>query len=225
MLNKDSSKKISFSKRKSTLVSRMFYLLLFLGISLVISYFVNFTQIQILSKPILEITPENYGPEIKKKISINDIVSIVGTPDLMMQVSQEPLKKNSQSTIYFYTGLKEYGFDFVVRMKKSKLISSQQNFKGRVININDTDFKNRIKNSLNKEINLNEQSNRSFAENLDEKTKNQIVANSSGQFTNSTLLVLDEEYMTLQDLYVQVFLSVLGWASILIAIFNKKIFY
>ncbi len=225
MLNKDSSKKISLNRNKTTLVSRMFYLLLFFGVSLGISYFVNYTQIQILSKPLIEITPENYGPEIKKKISMNDIVSIVGTPDFMMQVSQEPLKKNSQSITYFYTGLKEYGFDFVVRIKKYKLVSSQQNFKGRVLNINDTDFKTRIKNSLNKEINLNEQANRSFAENLDEKTKNQIIANSSGQFTNSTLLILDEEYMTLQDLYVQMFLGVFGWTAILVAIFNKKIFY
>ena len=211
-------------KRKSNFISRLFYLLLICSVSIGIGYLVYAPQLNKLSKPLLEITPENYGPEIKKNIEINDIISILGTPDLMMQVSQEPLKKNSESISYFYAGLKEYGFDFVVRLKKSKLTSIQQTFKGRVININDTNFKNRIKTSLNKEINFNEQSNKIFAESLDEKTKKQIIANSAGQFSNTTLLILDEEYITLNDVYVQMLMSIIGLAVVLISIFYKKIF-
>jgi hypothetical protein len=212
-------------KKNDSFLGKILLTILIIVFSIVVVYASFYSSLQTALKPPVEITLENYGPEIKSKINSNDIISIKGTPDLLVQVSQEPLESSTDQIIYHYAGLKEYGFDFVVRIKRSKLESVSQTFTGRVVGINETDFKNRIRASLNKELSFNEQANRGFGLDLDENTKKQIIANSAGQFSNSALLILDGEVVSIDKVYNQIISNTIALSAILIAIFNKKIFY
>ncbi len=196
-------------------------------VSFVLVYFLNKGALDKSSRPIKEITAENYTEVIKNQVEIDDTVSIKGTPNLLAQVSQESLVTGSTSERkidYYYVGLKEYGFDFVVRIIPGKLKAEEQTFVGRVTGLASTEFGTRIKNSLNKPINFDESVNEQASNELDKESKDLLAQKSEANFTNSTLLVLDEEVVS----YSTAFGTVVFWSAILsvfmITLFRKKVF-
>lgn len=213
-------------KKKFNIFKTIFGVLLILVISVVLVGALNMQYIEQARKPILEITPETYSVEVKRAIQKGDVVQITGTPDLLLQVSQEPVEQNTESNeiIYHYAGLKEYGFDFVVKMKRGKLESKQQVFRGKVIGINDTSFEGRIRNALNREINFDDSMNREISSEIDQSSKDQIKAKSVGNFTSSTLMVLDEDVINLDQIYNNMIWHVTLLSFLLIAIFKRYIF-
>mgnify|MGYP001331291797 FL=1 len=195
-------------------------------LSFVIVYVLNKGTLDKASRPIKEISSENYTEAIKNQIEIDDTVSIKGTPNLLAQVSQESLVTGSTSERkidYYYVGLKEYGFDFVVRIIPGKLTAEEQTFTGRVTGLASTEFGTRIKNSLNKPINFDESVNEQASNELDTESKEQLSQKSEANFANSTLLILDEEVVE----YSTAFGTVVFWTAILsvflITLFRKKI--
>lgn len=196
-------------------------------ISFVAIFFLNKSTLDKASRPVKEIEPANYTEAIKKQIEIDDTVSIKGTPNLLNQVSQESLVTGSTSEReidYYYVGLKEYGFDFVVRIIPGKLKAEEQTFVGRVTGLASTEFGTRIKNSLNKPINFDESVNSQASNELDAESKEQLSQKSEANFTNATLLIMDEEVVE----YSTVFGTIVFWTAILsvflVTLFRRKIF-
>lgn len=196
-------------------------------LSFAVVFFLNKDSLDKSSRPIKELTADNYTDSIKKQIEIDDTVSIKGTPNLLNQVSQESLIDGSSSDRkidYYYVGLKEYGYDFVVRIKPGKLNAEMQTFTGKVIGLSQTEFGLRIKNSLNKPINFDESVNQQASNELDSESKDQLSLKSEANFTNNTLLILDGEVIE----YSNVIGGIVFWSSILslflITLFRKRIF-
>jgi len=202
-------------------------IIIIIAVSFAAIYFLNKSTLDKSSRPIKEVESTNYTEAIKNQIEIDDTVTIQGTPNLLTQVSQESLLQGSTSERkidYYYVGLKEYGYDFVVRIKPGKLNAEMQTFTGRVMGLAQTEFGTRIKNSLNKPINFDESVNSQAANELDPESKTQISQKSEATFTNSTFLILDEEVIE----YSTVFGTVILWTAILglflITLFRKRIF-
>lgn len=202
-------------------------IILVLIISGGVVYFLNRGFIETANKEVKSISPENYSENSKNDVQIGDIIEITGTPNLLQQVSQEPTNDNDEEArrnTFYYVGLKEYGFDFVVRVKVGKVNSEQQTFIGQVTGLSNTEFGTRIKNSLNKPINFDESINREIAGELDEESKKQIEDKSIAKFTDSTLLVLDGEVVDLNGIYANIVFHTLILSVFVITLFRKKIF-
>lgn len=213
-------------KKEFNILRTVFRILVVLVISVGIVGILNIQYIEQAQKPVLEITPDTYSVEVKRLIQKGDVVQILGTPDLMLQVSQEPVNPEAtvDDIIYHYAGLKEYGFDFVVRIKRGKLESSEQVFRGKVIGINETNFEGRIRTALNREINFDDSVNRDISAEIDQSSKDQIRAKSVGSFTSSTLMILDEDELKLDQIYNNMVWHTTLLSLLLLAIFKKNIF-
>jgi hypothetical protein len=207
----------------------LFIILLFSIFSFGLFYWLYLNEINIAKKPIRQVSPENYSSSIKNQIFYGDVIEITGTPDLLHQVSQEGKIINEDGTKkdgiqYYYVGLKEYGHDFVIRISPGKLFSEQQTFKGKVVGLTQTEFGNRIKNSLNKPINFNDSVNKEASKELDIESQEEIASQSKANFTSSTLLVLDNEITNINDIYAKVFFWGVLLDIFLIAVFRKIVF-
>ena len=190
-------------------------------------YLLNKGTLDKAARPIKEVTGTNYTEAIKNQIQIDDTVQITGTPDLLNQVSQESLTPGSSTERrieYYYVSLKEYGFDFVVRISPGKLIAKEQVFTGKAIGLAQSDFGTRIKNSLNKPLNFDESVNALASAELDDISKEQLSKKSEANFTNSTLLIMDEEVTE----FSSIFGSIIFWTGVLtlflIALLKKQVF-
>jgi len=196
-------------------------------LSFALVYLLNKNTLDKSSRPIKEVSANNYTEAIKNQIEVDDTVTITGTPNLLNQISQESFQVNSTSERkidYYYIGLKEYGYDFVVKIKPGKLEAKQQIFTGRVTGLAQTEFGTRIKNSLNKPLNFDESVNSQAASELDIESKTQLSDKSVANFSNTTLLLMDEEVVE----YSTVFGSIVFWTAtlsvFLITLFRKQIF-
>jgi len=199
---------------KINIFRALFWILLLAILSTGVIYFFNQTALTNASNPVKVISSDNYTDVIKNNIDFEDVIEITGTPNLLNQVSQESLAQDNRSDKkidYYYVGLKEYGFDFVVKVKPGKLIAEKQNFKGRVVSLVQGEFGSRIKNSLNKPISFEDSVNSEAANELDAESKTQIADRSVATFTNSTFLLLDGE----NEDSSQVVLNIAFWAIIL----------
>ena len=171
------------------------------------------------------VTSENYNDELKNSLQFGSIVTITGTPNLLKQVSQESKEVTDESAIqYYYVALKEFNEDFIVRIKPGKLNAESQSFTGKLIRLSDTEFGTRIKNSLNNSIDLSEEENVDASNQLDVDSKNLIAENSKGNFSNETLLILDEDIINER----QVMLGIALWTTVLslflITLFRRIVF-
>ena len=212
---------------KSNPIKSIFLILLIIGLSASIIYVLNKSYIDTAQKEIKEITSETYNEAAKAEIQFNDIVKITGTPDLLHQVSQEPTNdkdEEGKKNIYYYVGLEEYGYDFIVKVKKGKVISESQTFTGKVIGLSQSEFGTRIKNSLNKPINFDDSVNKTISKELDDESMKQIADRSTAKFTDSTFLVLDGEVVNLDGIYSNIVIYTTLLSLFLITFFRKKVF-
>lgn len=212
---------------RSNPIKSIAYIILIIAVSAGVVFILNKGYIDNANREIIEVTPENYNENIKKSLNNDDIVKITGTPNLLQQVSQEPTNdkdEEARKNIYYYVGLKEYGFDFVVKIKKGKVVSQSQTFTGKITGLSQTEFGTRIKNSLNKPVNFDETVNREIAAELDEESKAQIADKSTAKFTDSTLLVLDDEVVNLNGIYTNIIIYSSILSIFLITFFRKRVF-
>lgn len=211
------------------LAKPVFLILLIIAISFGGVYFLYRNDLSMANKPVKVVKPDNYTDKLLQEISFDDVVEITGTPDLLRQVSQEGERLNDEgetirSVDYYYVGLKEYGYDFVVKIKPGKLFAKEQTFRGRVTGLSKTEFENRIKNSLNKEINFQDSVNEEAAKEIDAETQGQLSERSKANFTSSTLLVLDNETINEKEIYTKVIFWGILLSVFLTTLFRKTIF-
>lgn len=211
------------------LAKPVFLILLIIIISFGGVYFLYKDDLSLANKAVKVVKPENYTDKLLQEISYDDVVEITGTPDLLKQVSQEGAKLNDEgqsekSVDYYYVGLKEYGYDFVIRIKPGKLFAKQETFRGRVTGLTKTEFDNRIKNSLNKEINFQDSVNEEAAKEIDAETQGQLSERSKANFTSSTLLILDNETINEKEVYIKVIFWGILASVFLITLFRKTVF-
>lgn len=202
------------------------YITLIVAGSFLAVYLLNKGYLDTAQKEVVEINPDKFSEDSKNAIEYGDIVKITGTPNLLQQVSQEPTKTSdlSDKTTYYYVGLKEYGFDFVVKVKKGKVVSESQTFIGKVTGLSNTEFGSRIKNSLNKPINFDDSVNQEISKELDQESKDKISTQSEAKFTDTTLLVLDEEVIDLNGIYTNIIMYSVVLSVFFITLFRKRIF-
>jgi hypothetical protein len=191
-----------------------------------IVYFLNKDYIDIANKEVITIKPETFTESVRNSVEFDDIVEITGTPNLLQQVSQESSRNTEDSVrnTYYYVGLKEYGYSFVVRVKKGKVVTQQQTFKGIVTGLSRTEFGTRIKNSLNKPINFDDSVNRDISRELDDEIKKKISDQSVAEFTDSTFLILDEEVVELNHIYSNILMYSAMSTIFVVTVFRKRIF-
>ena len=211
------------------MIKRAFIFIFIVVISFGVVYFIFQDELDIATRPVKVITADNYTSNVKSQIEYGDTVQITGTPNLLNQVSQEGdiLLEDGDTTQgiqYHYAGLKEYGFDFVVRITPGKLFAEEQTFTGRVDGLTKTEFGNRIKNSLNKPLSFEDGVNEEASRELDEESQQQIADQSEANFTSSTLLILDNDIPDENEVY----LTMLFWGALMstffITLFRKSIF-
>ncbi len=168
-------------------------LIIILAISIGVVVFLNREALAKATAIRRQITPDNFSGT--KDINLGEIVEIKGTPDLLNAVSLE--KKDSGEAVWYYAPLKEYANNFVVQIKKSKLKSEQQTFVGTVISLTKTDYDTRIRNVLNKPVELNDND----RGDLDADTIQLLTDQTTKDFNSKTLLVQDGETIDMNSLY------------------------
>lgn len=207
----------------------IFLIALITTISTGIVYIFYQDDLDAASRPTKVVTSENYTSNIKDEIEYGDTVEITGTPDLLRQVSQEgELELENGEVVdgiqYYYVGLQEYGFDFVVRIAPGKLFAEEQTFTGEVTGLTQTDFGNRIRNSLNLPINFEDSVNEEVSRELDTESQEQLAGESEANFTSSTLLILDNETTNSDEVYTTMAFWVAVLSIFLITLLRKPIF-
>lgn len=203
----------------------LFLSVLIILISAFLVYFFYRDDLSIANRAVKVITPENYNDSVRDSIKNDDIIEITGTPNLLFQISQETESEDGEKQIeYYYAGLKEYGYDFVVKIVPGKLFSKTQTFKGKVTGLSQTEFGSRIKNSLNKEINFEDSVNTDAANEIDEESRDQLSLRSAANFTSATFLVLDEEVPSTNRLYFNIGVWTFVISVFFITLFRKTIF-
>lgn len=212
------------------MIRKIFLVLLVIAISFGGVYVFFKNDLDKASRDVKVVTKDNYTSNVKAQIAYGDTIEITGTPNLLLQVSQEgdvlledgASDKNIQ---YYYVGLQEYGYDFVVRIAPGKLFAKEQSFKGEVTGLTKNEFGNRIKNSLNKPISFEDSVNLEAGKEIDIESQEQISSQSEANFTSSTLLVLDNQIQDKNEIYI----SMLFWSTLmsafLITLFRKNILY
>ena len=211
-------------------IRTIFYILLFTAISAVVVYIFNKGILDAANRPLDTITSENYNDTVKNNIQIGDTVQITGTPNLLYQIEQinnaisTSSSGDDKTPQYYYVGLKEYNFDFVVRIIPGKLFAKPQTFTGKVVGLAQTEFGTRIKNSLNKPISFEESVNKDAAAELDDEAKDQISEKSKANFTNATFLVLDGDIIDTNQTYLNIVFWTIILAIFLITLFRRRVF-
>jgi hypothetical protein len=162
------------------------------------------------------ITPDTFAGT--DQIELGSIVEITGTPDLLNAVSLE--ERNTNKVITYYVPLKEYDTNFVIEVKKANLRSEQQTFIGEVNGINKTYFDKRIKNVLNKPVELSDEDR---AE-LDPDTIELLVKDTTKEFPNKALLINDGKVPMVSQLIASlIFWTVIVW-TVIATLFRRVVF-
>lgn len=164
----------------------------------------------------ITITPENVVAT--KDINFGDVVEITGTPDLLNAVSMED--KDDAEIFTYYVPFKEYGTNYVVQMRKTKLRSEQQTFAGIATGLVSTAHENRIRNRLNRPVELTDQD----RVDLDPDTIEILTNQTTNEFTSKTILIQDEKLPSADQVYASIAfwgtLAFLGVATV----FRRTIF-
>lgn len=169
----------------SNLIRTAFVFGAFALASAVVVTAVNWGEISRVTGPVRQITPENFTGV--KDITPGQIVQVTGTPDVLNAVSMEG--RNDNLAVYYFAPLKEYGTNFIVRVKKTKLNSNSQTFTGQIIGLTQTEYDARIRTALNKPVTLTD----TERAELDTQTINDLTEQTTNNFTGATLLILEGE--------------------------------
>lgn len=171
-------------------------LLIVLAASVGVSYAWHKSELDSALHTKVAITPDNVVAV--NDISEGDVVEIKGTPDLLNAVSMED--RDSGEVLTYYVPLKEYGTNFVVQIDKAKLRTEEQTFTGIAIGITHTNLENRIRNRLNKPIELND----SDRADLDADTIQALTNQTTNEFTAKTLMIQDGQIPDASGIYATI---------------------
>src|SRR6185369_13144554 len=116
-----------------TIIRTLGYILFVFFISAIISYIASSAALDLISREIKTITPENVG-ELKDTLRNNDIIKVSGTVNFLYLV------KDEDTANYYFAGLKEFGEDFIVKIRADKLVLDKQDFVGKVVQLSNDSF-------------------------------------------------------------------------------------
>ncbi len=206
------------------IIKTLAYIFVFTTISFTVVYLLNKSSLDLAQSEVKVVTADNYA-SVKDSIAENSVIQITGTPDLLKQVSEEAKDSISTEGIqFYYTALKEYGDNIVVKVKPGKLNPLSQTFTGQAVNLSRYTQGEKIISGLNAQINLDSSLNADAAKEIQDASKSIVEEDSKGNFGDSTLLILDEDVPNLR----QVTLGIALWTSVLslflITLFRKKVF-
>lgn len=171
-------------------------LIIFLALSIGMVAFFNRDSIVKANSSHYKITPDTFGGV--DAVPTGEIVEVTGTPDLLNAVSLE--KKENGEAVYYYVPLKEYGTSIVVRIKKAKLKSESQTFIGTVTGLTKTEYDTRIRNVLNKPVELTDND----RGDLDADTITLLTDQTTKDFNSKSLLLIDGETIDTGSLYAYI---------------------
>ncbi|MCA9379080.1 hypothetical protein KC640_01505 [Candidatus Dojkabacteria bacterium] len=172
-------------------------LLLFAALAGGVVFLLNKGQLDQASSARIVVSPED--TTAVETINFGDVVEVTGTPDLLNAVSLED--RNGGEIYEYFVPLKEYGTTFVVQIKKSKLRTEQQTFTGITTGLASTEHDTRIKNRLNKPVELDDQD----RADLDADTIEILTEQTTNEFTSKTILIFDGEVPEPANVYTSIF--------------------
>lgn len=193
------------------------YIVFVFFISAIISYIASSAALDLINRGIKTITPENVA-EIKDTLRNNDIVKISGTVNFLYLV------KDEDSPNFYFAGLKEFGEEFIIKIRADKLILNKQEFTGKVVQLSNDSFSERLVNAINAPLDFSDEQNKQLKDQLNEAARKKITESSRGDFTDLSILILDGEVVNKDQIYTNIII-VFGITSIfLLTLFRKKIF-
>lgn len=187
-----------------------------LGIAAVGVFILNSDELELASRQVKNITPDTFAGT--KDINYGDIVQLTGTPDLLNAVG---LEDRTTGNIYeYYVPLQEYDSNFIIQIKKSKLRTELQTFTGVVTGLTREEYSTRIRNVLNKPVELTDDDR---AE-LDSDTIQILSEQTTRDFTSKTLMVIDDQIPDVNSVYA----NIVFWSLLLgvagVTFFRHQIF-
>lgn len=192
------------------------YLLILAAVIYGAVFILNKGNLDKVSAPRTTISPDKLVDT--KDINFGDVIEITGTPDLLNSVSMED--KDSSEVLTYYVPFKEYGTNYVVQIKKTKLRSEPQTFTGIATGLTTTEHENRIRNRLNRPVELSDQD----RVDLDPDTIEILTNQTTNEFTSKTILIQDEKLPDANQVYA----SIAFWGSLaflgVATIFRRTIF-
>lgn len=177
----------------------MFLLALVIGVAV---FVLNKRELDRISSPRIQINAQQVLDT--KDVPFGQIVEITGTLDLLNAVSMED--KDSGDVTKYYVPFKEYGTNYVVEIPKTKLRSDIQTFTGIATGLTQTEHDTRIRNRLNRPVELTDQD----RVDLDSETIQILTDQTTNEFTSKTILIRDGNVPTVNDVYA----SMLFWGSL-----------
>lgn len=159
----------------------------------------NKRELDRVNAPKVEINPQKVVET--KDVAFGQIVEITGSLDLTNAVSMED--KDNANVIKYFVPFREYGTNYVVEISKAKLRSDTQTFVGVATGLTQTEHENRIRNRLNRPVELSDQD----RVELDAETIQILTDQTTNEFTSKTVLIRDGQVPRQED----VFASMLFW--------------
>lgn len=179
-------------------------------------FLLNKGELDRVSAPRISISPDKVVDA--QDIPFGAVVEIKGTPDLLNAVSMED--KDSNAVLTYFVPFKEYGTNYVVEVKQNKLRSTEQTFTGTATGLTQTQHENRIRNRLNRAIELSDDD----RADLDADTIQILTDQTTNEFTSKTLIIQDEKLPDANRVYA----TVIFWGTLLLlgatTLFRKSIF-
>ncbi len=200
-----------------TIIRIFGYIIFIFFISAIISYIASSAALDLINREIKSITPEN-ALEIKDTLRNNDIVKITGTVNFLYLV------KDEETTNFYFAGLKEYKEDFIIKIRADKLILDKQEFIGKVVQLSNDSFSQRLINAINEPLDFSDEQNKQLKDQLNDAARKKITESSRGDFTDLSILILDGEVVNKDQIYTNIVIIFIITSIFLLTFFRKKIF-
>lgn len=183
-----------------------------------ISFGINQNSIQLIRSQYKVISSDNLESSFEN-IDYGDIIELEGTIDYLKMVSDEPA--DISATTYF-AGLKEFGNKFIIRFSADKLNSAKTKFVGKAIKVNSDSFSKVLLEKLNAPLSFDDINN--LTDQLDIQAKEKIIEQSTADFNENTILILDGMLINDSDIYLNFIITLIVVFILILTLFRKKIF-
>ncbi len=172
------------------------------------TFLVNNYQIQQITQNTIIVDPSTSFEDIKNKVEDNQVVQIEGTinPYFVLKFDDN----------IYYSSLKEYGFNYIVKFNKSKLNFTKQTFTGKILKFGS--YSPDIVKKLNDPVNLQTANIDQFGQ----VVMDQVTSLTSGKF-DGAILINDGELIDKNTIYFNISLFFIVALILLILVFRKQI--
>ncbi|MEO6728287.1 MAG: hypothetical protein ABIM99_00025 [Candidatus Dojkabacteria bacterium] len=198
-------------------VPKIFSLILILVASVAFTLLVNFNALEIVNRPVRNITAQTFDEDIKT-LSNDDIVSFNGTINYLRVISD-----SGENT--YYVGFEEFGDKLIVRMSRQDFEgSSLKNVQGNIKFLDNSSFSDSLISKLNEKGTLDDV-NQSDLNQLDTAVKERIADSLQGNFSNGSVLVVEGQKFERQKIYLETLLLGVFSTIFLIILLRNKVLY